>query len=25
VKSFIRQVDVENKRVTIHAIDGLLD
>ena len=25
VKSFIRQMDLENKRVTIHAIDGLLD
>jgi 16S rRNA processing protein RimM len=25
VKAIIRQVDVKNKRVTIHALDGLLD
>ncbi|MGD1044332.1 MAG: ribosome maturation factor RimM [Bacteroidota bacterium] len=25
VKAIIRQVDVENKRITIHALDGLLD
>ena len=25
VKSIIRQVDIENKCVTIHALDGLLD
>jgi 16S rRNA processing protein RimM len=25
VKSIIRQVDIEHKRVTIHALDGLLD
>jgi 16S rRNA processing protein RimM len=25
VKAIIRQVDVENKRIIIHALDGLLD
>ena len=25
VKAIIRQVDVENKRITIHSLDGLLD
>jgi 16S rRNA processing protein RimM len=25
VKAIIRQVDVKNKRITIHALDGLLD
>ena len=25
VKAIIRQVDVENKRITIHALDGLLE
>ncbi len=25
VKTIIRQVDIENKRITIHALDGLVD
>jgi 16S rRNA processing protein RimM len=25
VKAIIRKVDVENKRITIHALDGLFD